>query len=165
MRTVILITLLTTLLYTCTNEQEPTASNAATQDITAALLGTWEAKSLKIEVDTYMGQDSSFVFEVAEENWERVYSVRPFRTFFATDSTFRTIRRSYTGQVIGEDRGLWRAFGDTLILLQSDYTVQYKVLIDKGQAEWAGVIDWDRDGVEDDVYYASYRYVGRTPNE
>lgn len=165
MRTAILLVLLIALTFSCASETNQSEKAEQKVDLSQALLGTWEAKLLKIDVDTYQGQDSSFVFEVSEENWEREYSVKPFRTFFAADSTFRTTRRGITGKLMGEDRGLWRTFGDTLMLLQPNSTSQYKVLIEKGQAEWAGVIDWDLDGVEDDVYYATYRYVGRTPNE
>lgn len=153
------------ILFACTTKNSESVEETPTQDLTTALLGTWEAKYFKVEIDSYQGQDSSFVFEVSEETWERVYSVKPFRTYFAADSTFRTTRRSPNNTLIGEDRGLWRTFGDTLMLLEPNNTSQYKVIIDKGQAEWAGLIDWDLDGAEDDVYYATYRYVGRTPNE
>jgi hypothetical protein len=119
---------------------------------------------MKVDVDSYQNQDSSFVFEVREETWERLYSVKPFRTYFAQDSTFRTVRRDLAGNPMGEDRGLWKTFGDTLFLIQPNATLQYKVLIENGQAKWAGLIDWDMDGVDDDVYYAEYRFVGRTLN-
>jgi hypothetical protein len=152
-------------ISSCTQDSKDSTQEAPAPDLTKALQGTWEAKFMKIEVDSYQGQDSSFVFEVSEETWERMYSVKPFRTFFAADSTFRTTRRTVGGSLVGEDRGLWRVFGDTLMMIQPTLTSQYKIIIDKGQAEWAGVIDWDLDGVEDDVYYASYRYVGRTSNE
>ncbi|HKK74865.1 MAG TPA: hypothetical protein VJ953_07335 [Saprospiraceae bacterium] len=165
MRITILALLLLAFSFSCKQEVNDKTEAQPRQDLTQALQGTWEAKYLKIDVNTYQGQDSSFVFEVSEETWERDYSVKPFRTFFAADSTFRTTRRSNNNNLLGEDRGLWRTFGDTLMLIEPNNTSQYKVIIDKGQAEWAGVIDWDLDGEEDDVYYATYRYVGRTPNE
>lgn len=165
MKAILFAVFLLAFTFSCTEDSNNASAETPTRDLTQALQGTWEAKYLKIEVDSYQGQDSSFVFEVSEETWEQEYSVKPFRTFFAADSTFRTTRRSINNNLIGEDRGLWRTFGDTLMLLQPNNTSQYKVVLDKGQAEWAGVIDWDLDGVEDDVYYATYRYVGRTPNE
>ena len=154
------------LFFSCQNDSNrDNNSIPENPSIHDQLLGTWEVKLLKIEVDTYQGTDSSFVFEVSEEYWEEIYKVKPFRTFFAQDSTFRTTRKNLQGLPMGEDRGLWRAFGDTLMLLQPNATLQYKVSISKGQAIWAGLVDWDMDGVEDDVYYGEYRYVGRSSNE
>jgi hypothetical protein len=143
-------------------EQESAAEQVSIQD---QMLGTWEVKLLRVEVDSYENTDSNFVFEVSEEYWERLYRVRPYRTYFAADSTFRTVRRNLNDQIVGEDRGLWRTFGDTLMLLQPNATLQYKVRLEKGQAYWAGLVDWDADGKEDDTYYAEHRFVGKTPNE
>lgn len=156
--------LLSGLIYACApNTPEP--EQVATNDLDSKLPGTWEVKYMKIEVDSYQNLDTNFVFEVGEELWERQYAVRPFRTYFAQDSTFRTVRRGLNGNTMSEDRGLWKIFGDTLMLIQPNATLQYKVLIENGQAKWAGVIDWDLDGQDDDVYYAEYRFVGRTSNE
>lgn len=166
MRTGIIFFLPLLILWSC-QPAEPTEADNEPERVSIhdQMLGTWEAKYLKVDVDTYENTDSSFTFEVSEEYWERTYKVRPFRTYFAPDSTFRTVRRNVQDYVVGEDRGLWRTFGDTLMLLQPDATLQYKVRLEKGQAYWAGLVDWDGDGREDDTYYAEFRYVGRTPRE
>ena len=152
------------LIYACA-PNSPEAEVEQTVNLAAQLPGTWEVKYMKVEVDTYQNLDSNFVFEIGEQIWERQYAVRPFRTYFAQDSTFRTVRRSLDGANMSEDRGLWKTFGDTLLLIQPNSTLQYKVLIEEGQAKWAGVVDWDYDGLEDDVFYAEYRFVGKTSNE
>ena len=154
----------------CANCQSDPSANQDQEEIEVvniqeSMLGTWEVKYLKVEVESYQNEDTSFVFEIQENQWNQVYGVRPFRTFFSQDSTFRTMRRSLDGQEIGEDRGLWRSFGDTLMMIQPNAVFQYKVEVDAGQAQWAGVIDWDYDGQDDDTYFATYRYVGKTSNE
>ncbi|GAB5550553.1 MAG: hypothetical protein Sapg2KO_01440 [Saprospiraceae bacterium] len=164
MKRIYLLLLLSVLAYACApNNSEVEAQE--TTNIATEIQGTWEVKYMKVEVDSYQNLDSNFVFEATEELWERQYGIRPFRTYFAQDSTFRTLRRGLNGGTMGEERGLWKTFGDTLLLIQPNATLQYKVLIENGQAKWAGVIDWDLDGVDDDVYYAEYRFVGRTSNE
>lgn len=166
MRRAILFSLFLTIIFTnCTNETSSSSEASATEDMTEQLLGTWEIKDLKIDIATHGGSDTSSLLDIKEEQWIQVYALQPYRTFFAADSTFRTVRRVRDGTLLGEDRGLWRTFGDTLMLIQPNATFQYKVLLSEGKAEWAGVIDWDQDGQEDDTYYATFRYVGRTSNE
>lgn len=165
MRAIFFSLFLMTFFFACSGEQKAKSGEQGGPDISKDLLGTWEVKYLKVDIETELGRDTSYTFEVNEGDWDKKFAVQPFRTFFAADSTFHTVRRSRNGTLIGEDRGLWRTFGDTLMLLQPDATLQYKVLLLNGQAEWAGVIDWDQDGSDDDTYYATYRYVGRTSNE
>ncbi|MEO0341282.1 MAG: hypothetical protein AAF242_18990 [Bacteroidota bacterium] len=170
MRSFLLAVLFLSFIFACQNAPEPTeevAEEETNSKVVARedLLGTWEAKYLKVQGASYQGSDSAFVFEVNEGEWEKNYRVRPFRTFFGQDSTYRTVRRGLRGDYIGEDRGLWRNFGDTLMLLQSNATLQYKIRIIDGQAHWIGLVDWDLDGLEDDSYYAIMRKVAKTSAE
>lgn len=157
--------LLSALIYACAPNPTETEVEETT-NLATEMPGTWEVKYMKIEVESFQNDvDSNFVFEAGKEPWERQFGVRPSRTYFAPDSTFRTIIRGLNGASMSEDRGLWRTSGDTLVLIQPNATLQYKVMIENGQAKWTGVIDWDLDGAEDDVYYGEYRFVGRTSNE
>lgn len=168
MRNFLVAVLLLGLLFTCqqATEQEQVIEESTRPGVAREdLLGTWEAKYLKVQGSSYQGSDSAFIFEVSEGDWEKNYRVRPFRTFFNQDSTFRTVRRGLNGDYIGEDRGLWQNFGDTLMLLQSNATLQYKIRIIDGQAHWIGLIDWDLDGLEDDSYYSIMRKVAKTSVE
>lgn len=130
------------------------------------LSGTWETTYLKVDVQTADNQpDSSYIFEVKEGEWERLYRVKPHRTYFAPDSTFRTVHRSIPGEVMSQEKGLWNTFGDTLMMIQPNTTQQFKVSVDKGMGHFIGLVDFDGDGREDDSYYAIRRYVGRNSYE
>ncbi|MBK6949603.1 MAG: hypothetical protein IPH16_17350 [Haliscomenobacter sp.] len=51
------------------------------------------------------------------------------------------------------------------MMIEKDATVQYKVLVDKGLAHFSALLDWDRDGQEDDEYYLIYRLISKSSAE
>ncbi len=134
-------------------------------DLKAALPGTWEAKYLQIKMPTHNGSDSIQVFEVSEEYWEAKFFVKPYRTYFSAEQKYHTTHRGLNDVLMGESEGLWNVFGDTLMMIEKDATVQYKVLVDKGLAHFSALLDWDRDGQEDDEYYLIYRLISKSSAE
>ena len=51
------------------------------------------------------------------------------------------------------------------MMIQKDGTLQYKLLVEKGQAHFSALLDWDQDGEEDDEYYMIYRLVSKSSAE
>ncbi len=124
-----------------------------------ALPGTWESVSVKVVVHTAEGTDTSYVFEVLEEEWPTRLGMKPIRTYFHPDNTYRQEFIDVTDKVINVARGMWNTFGDTLMLIEPDATYQYIITPTKGMAEFRAVLDWDGDGQEDDEYLGIHRRI------
>lgn len=150
------------LLSSCQSETKSRASTEPEASLYDRMTGTWETTYLKVDVRSAENQpDSSYLFEVQEGEWERIYRVKPYRTYFSPDSTFRTVHRGIPGDIMSEDRGLWNTFGDTLMLIQPTQTAQFKVAFRDGKAHFVGLVDFDNDGEADDSYYAIRRFIGK----
>ena len=150
------------LTFGCQSETAEEKAAANTTSLYERLMGTWETTYIKVDIRSAENEpDSSYLFEIEEGQFERIFQVKPYRTYFAPDSTFRTVHRGIPGDIISEDKGLWNTFGDTLMLLQPDATMQFKVSIDKGMGHFTGFVDFDGDGMQDDAYYAIRRFVGK----
>ena len=144
---------------------EPQKAETSKVDLKEVLPGTWETKFFQIKMPTHNDSDSTSVFEASEEYWEAKFQVKPYRTYFGPDQKYRTAYRGLQGHLISESRGVWNAFGDTLMMIQKDGTLQYKLLVEKGQAHFSALLDWDQDGEEDDEYYMIYRLVSKSSAE
>lgn len=149
---------------TCVRDSGKTPETAK-PDLKAVMPGTWAATYLNVKMPTYQSGDTSEVFEASEEYWEAKYQVKPYRTYFDGEQKFHTVFRGVRGDVFGEAKGIWNIFGDTLVMIEPNKTVQYKVLIDKGMAHFSAVLDWDQDGEEDDEFYAIFRQVSKSSAE
>ena len=147
-------------------KREPSNTSAAeSPNLKTVLPGTWAATYLNVKMPTYQAGDTTEVFEASEEYWEAKYQVKPYRTYFGEDKKFHTVFRGVRGDVFGETKGIWNVFGDTLMMIEPEKTVQYKILIEKGMAHFSAVLDWDQDGKEDDEFYAIFRQVSKSSAE
>ena len=79
--------------------------------------------------------------------------------YFQADQKFRLVHRSLQGEIFDERRGIWNTFGDTLVLIEPENTVQYIVRIGNGKATFRNFRDWDGDGAEDDEYQGLQRQI------
>ncbi|MEM9886551.1 MAG: hypothetical protein AAF849_11720 [Bacteroidota bacterium] len=126
------------------------------------LIGVWEQTSLKVTFNQALGiPDSLRVFEVKEENWEEVLFVKPVRSYFMSDSTYRQDFLDVNNNVYDTQRGLWNIIGDTLMLISPNASYTYEIRIENGTSQYVGLLDWDGDGMEDDEYQATQRLVSR----
>lgn len=151
------------LVYACQPDKKE--AQGPLVDLKSALPGTWETKYLQITMPTYQGGDSTNVFEASEEYWEARFLVKPYRTYFSPEQKYHTVHRGLHDELISESRGMWNTFGDTLLMVEEGSTIQYKLLIEKGQAHLSALLDWDQDGQEDDEYYMVYRLVSKSSSE
>lgn len=161
MKNVVIIVVLGFVALSCQPTQSEEQTDISGPSLYEQLGGTWETTYIKVDVRSAEGKpDSSYLVEIREGDWERVFQVKPYRTYFAADSTFRTVHRGIQNDIISEDKGLWNTFGDTLMLLQPDATLQFKVAIRNGMGHFTGFVDFDGDGATDDAYYTIRRFVG-----
>jgi len=129
--------------------------------LTESLPGTWQVTYLRVDIDSYQGGGRDSIFEAREESWETQFQVKPFRLFFARDEKFHQTFRGRENTLLGEYFGVWKLRGDTLNMVQSDQDVDYKIEIGKGQLQMIGLMDWDKDGNNDDTYYTRNRLISK----
>lgn len=149
------------LLLSCKNDT--TAENQKPASLKEALPGIWEAVSFRVLVNSAQNSDSSYVFEVKEENWESQLGIKPVRTYYFSDNKYLQQFRGLDDVPYDTTRGMWNVFGDTLMMIEANATYQYEVTLQKGLSEFYGLLDWDGDGQEDDEFIGIYRLVGRAP--
>lgn len=126
------------------------------------LPGIWESVSVRVLVNSAESTDSSYVFEVREEEWGERLGTRPIRYHFQLDNKYRQEFIALNGELMSTSQGMWNTFSDTLMLIEPNATYQYIVSTGKGLAEFRTLLDWDGDGQEDDEYLGVYRQVSRT---
>jgi len=158
MRLLIFITLVLFLLA-CESKESSVEDNSIQR---SDLVGVWEQVDLKVTYNTFDVPDSMRIFQVEEENWTKVLSVKPVKTYFKADSTYRQDFIGLDDNVYDTQRGLWNLIGDTLMLISPNATYTYEInLVANGTCQYLGLLDWDGDGAEDDKYEATQRLVSR----
>ncbi|NRA50501.1 MAG: hypothetical protein HRU12_15320 [Phaeodactylibacter sp.] len=151
------------LLASCSSDPKPNDSTG-TIDLEKTLPGTWESVSLRVDINTAEGTDTSFVFEVREEEWIQRLGVKPVKTYFKPDNKYEQIFTSLTDTILSTSRGMWNIFGDTLMMVEPNATYQYEATIENGLISLKARLDWDGDGEEDDDYLGVHRKVSTATN-
>ncbi|WP_420457944.1 hypothetical protein [Neolewinella sp.] len=156
------------LLFTisCTEggaeSESPAAEATPSAALNEGLLGTWETVELDIEYATFQGGDTAYAEVIREADWGRVYGVKPPSTVFTPDGKLRRTHRLRDGRVANVTNGIWRAQGDSLLVIEPNVTFTYFPQLSGDRLELSGLVDQDRDGQRDDRYRAVYRLVSRT---
>lgn len=126
------------------------------KELSERLLGEWRNSSLKIEMKTYKNKDTSFTFEVNENNWEAKMNIKPIRTIFRANRTYNSEHYALNDSLIYNPAGKWLILGDTLHMWDTfpniDHTYKYKVNFKDDLVKFTGIEDCDGDGKEDDLY-------------
>ena len=153
------------LISSCAGEassSEPPTDTTPGVAIDEQLIGTWETVELDIAYATFQGGDTAYAEVIREADWGRVYGVRPPSTVFTPDGKLRRTHRLRDGQVANVTNGIWRAQGDSLLVIEPNVTFTYYPELTGDRLELSGLVDQDRDGQRDDRYRAVYRLVSRT---
>ena len=145
-----------------TNSESPAAETTPGAALSEGLLGTWETVELDIAYATFQGGDTAYAELIREADWGRVYGVKPPSTVFTPDGKLRRTHRLRDGQVANITNGIWRAQGDSLLVIEPNVTFTYFPELNGDRLELSGLVDQDRDGQRDDRYRAVYRLVSRT---
>ena len=158
--------LLCLLTLSCTGggetESEPSAQATPGAALEEELLGTWETVELDIEYATFQGGDTAYAELIREADWGRVYGVKPPSTVFTPNGKLRRTHRLRDGQIANITNGIWRAQGDSLLVIEPNVTFTYFPQLNGDRLELSGLVDQDRDGQRDDRYRAVFRLVSRT---
>ncbi|MEL6358021.1 MAG: hypothetical protein AAFQ37_13935 [Bacteroidota bacterium] len=131
-------------------------------DLSKELVGTWEVIELKTTNHSYLGEDTTFVLDIKEADWGRLYGVKPFRTEFINDGKLKRTHYLLNGNITDVVNGLWKVTGDSLRIIEPNITFYYMPTLDGEKLTLTGRVDNDQDGEVDDDYYASFRLVSRT---
>jgi hypothetical protein len=147
------------LVSACQQDNTTDTSTAETVDLKTALQGTWQTFQINVAVNTADGRDTFRTESLTQEVWEKSYGMEPPIYYFQADQKFRLVHRSLQGEIFDQRRGIWNTFGDTLVLIEPESTVQYKVKVGNGKATFRNFRDWDGDGAEDDEYQVLQRQI------
>jgi len=152
--------ILIVFLFSCTTPE--IVENKALEK---QLLGEWRSSSLKLTMNTFNNKDTTRVFEVNENNWEKKMNIRPIKTIYFGDGTYYTEHRNLHDSLIYDPAGSWKILGDTIILRDTipnkGLPYKYKIVINNDHVEFTGIEDCDNDGKADDNYYGVQRKIKR----
>ena len=149
---------LSVLFLTACEGDEEAVEN---KELEKKLIGEWRNVSLKLTMNTFSNKDSTKVFEVNEEDWERKMNIRPIKTIYFADGTYISEHRNLRDSIIYSPAGRWVILGDTVIMRDTfpelGLSYRYKININKDLVEFTGIEDCDRDGSADDQYFGVQR--------
>ncbi len=119
------------------------------------LVGLWKNITIRVEMKTYKGSDSSAAFIANERNWNKTMNIKPIRTHIKEDGSYISRYYSPDDSLVMERRGNWKVHGDTLVMQETHpadnrYVAWFNL---KGDTvRFRRVMDWDKDGEADDQY-------------
>ena len=135
------------------NESAGAASVTKDENLKQALIGEWLNVSMTINMKSVNSSGQDSISEVPEGQWEAILGIKPIRTVFAEDGTFRSEYRNLSDSVVFISDGKWELHGDSLSMTEAGSTNHYLTKVANGKAEFTGYIDWDQDGASDDLYF------------
>ena len=149
------------VVYACQPAKESGMSVADQGVLRNSLVGEWRNTYIKVTMNSVNNiEDSTYVLEADSTNWVDVLKLKPIRTFFEEDGTYHSDHYAPDNTLVFSAKGTWDFSGDTLRMKQtSPNTAQYrlKATIENATVTFSGMLDFDEDGVEDDVYYGTQR--------
>ncbi len=157
----LLIGFMTFIQFVAYGQEEGVGSDVQDYDYLSELekeiVGVWINVSMRVWVKTYNKSDTSFIVDIREDAWDTKMNIRPIVTTIRADGTYESEFRNSFDSLIYRPQGTWLIDGDTLIMQDHQSTYKYKIFIDGDQAEFRSVLDWDKDGQVDDVYFGVQR--------
>jgi hypothetical protein len=131
----------------------PSVAQSPGGALAKALIGEWRNLYVKINLkDKVMEADSS--------NWEARLHIKPIRTHFRDDGTYYSEYRNLQDSVVRMPSGTWSVEGDSLTMTElkpDKSTMKFQLHIDRDIATFTGLIDFDGDGVANELYYGRQR--------
>ena len=117
------------------------------------LIGKWINSSFEVNVQSYNNGDTSFLVEIPEALWSEMMELKPFEATLKADGTYDGEQWDYEGNLVQQPTGIWFVDGDTLYLESSKgHVTKYHVLVLNDELIFTALIDYDEDGVVDDLY-------------
>ena len=136
-------------LTACGPATQPDMAEHAPVDLKDYLPGTWTLQSMAAWVITPESGPDSLQFIDLDLQKGNFY---PAIHHFSSDRKFRIQFQAPDGSPADSLRGLWNAFGDTLLLIEPKGTYTYEVhAMAPDSSRWKEALDWDGDGLKDDT--------------
>jgi len=122
------------------------------------LVGQWRNTYLHVTMPTAGNSDSTRTTSCDSTSWEAMLHIKPIRTYFNSDGTYRSEYYTLTDSLFRKTTGTWRVSNDTLVMNESDGAVyKLRTVVKNNVAEFDGLIDFDQDGQADDHYVGRQR--------
>lgn len=137
-------------IFSCGQKSEPNITEE--NPLREKLLGTWQIKSMVIQMNSFRGTDSTAYFVVNQDAWEETMYIKPIITNLTKDGTYRSRYYDLSGKLIREAAGNWSVEKDSMIFIENNLRTAYHATVNDTAARFRAVIDWDRDGETDDLY-------------
>lgn len=125
-------------------------SSCSKTNNTELIIGEWYNESMIVAIDH--GKSGETEFKVPIGSWEEILGIKPILTTFTIEGSYTSVYTDLSGEVSMETLGTWSVKGDSLYLTEDNITTAYKFTWMDGKAEFTGFLDWDNDGLPDDLY-------------
>ncbi len=106
---------------------------------------------MMVELDAKSGRIDS-IFSVPAGEWEAILNIKPIETNYSREGTYSSDYISLEGEKLQTANGNWKLKGDTLYLTEDNKTTAYHFRWIEGKAIFRAFLDWDNDGMTDDLY-------------
>lgn len=114
------------------------------------IIGEWYNQSMIVAINH--GSPEETEFKVPIGNWEEILGIQPILTTYTADGNYTSVYTDLEDVVAFETQGTWDMKGDSLFLTESGSTTAYRFMWMDGKGEFTGFLDWDEDGLPDDLY-------------
>lgn len=138
-------------------EQVPEEEYDYISQLEEEFIGEWANVSMRVHVRSFNNSDTSFMVDINEDNWELKMNIKPIITTIFDDGTYISEFRNSFDSLIYKPKGTWLIDGDSLIMQDNQAIYKYQIFIDGTRAEFKSLVDWDKDGKEDDEYFGVQR--------
>ncbi len=118
------------------------------------LEGEWRNVYLKMVIHHKNGAIQTM--EADSTNWEQRLGIHPIRTHFSGDGSYYSEYFNLKDSLVRRPTGEWKINDDSVTMTQltpDKGVYRFLLTIENGRATFSGNIDFDGDGMEDDVYY------------
>jgi hypothetical protein len=135
-------------------------------NIEEKLAGLWRNTTLTVIANRTNPDEKKWnvMMECHADNWEEQTNMKPIRTRFDPDGSWKSEYRNLDDSIFRVTSGKWTVMGDSLIMEQtvpdSSFKTGYHVTISGNSATFKGYLDWDNDGEKDDLYEGTQEKIG-----
>lgn len=114
-------------------------------------MGQWYNESMQVDLNALEGNSDS-TFSIPMGQWESVLDIKPILTTYLEDGSYSSRYTGLDGGLVRTVQGQWEVVGDSLYLTEENSTTAYFFNWQNGQGSFKAFLDWDGDGLSDDLY-------------
>lgn len=106
---------------------------------------------MQVELNA-LGGNSDSTFSIPRGQWESTLDIKPILTTYLEDGNYSSRYTDLDGGLVRTVLGQWEIKGDSLYLTEENNTTAYFFNWKDGQGTFKAFLDWDGDGLSDDLY-------------